>query len=42
MADAKQLELLKSGVEVWNEWQEKNPDVEIDLRGANLRGGSTR
>ena len=37
MANEEQLRILKKeGVEVWNKWREDNPDVEIDLSGANL------
>ena len=36
MANDEQLEILKQGVEVWNKWREKNPDVKIDLAGAEL------
>jgi hypothetical protein len=36
VANAEQLAILKQGVEVWNRWREKNPDVEIDLKSANL------
>ena len=25
------LEILKQGVEVWNKWREKNPDVKVDF-----------
>jgi uncharacterized protein YjbI with pentapeptide repeats len=43
MADRRQLEILKSGPQVWNEFRERNPDlvpdlVEADLRGADLTG----
>ena len=38
MANQEQLEILKQGVEVWNEWRKDNPDVEIDLVGAYLKG----
>ena len=38
MANAKQLALLKAGVEGWNRWREKEPKANIDLRGADLRG----
>ena len=31
MADEKQLEILKQGVEVWNKWRGENPDIKIDL-----------
>jgi uncharacterized protein YjbI with pentapeptide repeats len=40
MADEKQLEILKQGVEAWNSWRRKNPDVHIDFSEAkedNLR-----
>lgn len=37
MANEEQLSILKQGVEVWNKWREENPDVEIDLRKADLR-----
>jgi hypothetical protein len=36
MANQEQLDMLKQGVEIWNEWREKNPDVQIDLSEANL------
>jgi hypothetical protein len=36
MANQEQLDVLKQGVEVWNEWRERNPDVQIDLRSAIL------
>ena len=37
MANQEQLAILKQGVDVWNKWREENPDVEIDLRKADLR-----
>ena len=37
MADKKQLEILLSGVEEWNRWRKENPEVKIDLRGAELQ-----
>lgn len=36
MANDKLVTLLKQGIEVWSAWREKNPDVVLDLRGANL------
>ncbi len=36
MANPRQLKKLKEGVEAWNKWREKNLDVKINLRGANL------
>lgn len=38
MANEEQLSILKQGVEVWNKWREENPDEEINLSGADLRG----
>jgi uncharacterized protein YjbI with pentapeptide repeats len=38
MANQEQLEILKQGVGVWNRWRVENPDVEIDLSEARLRG----
>ncbi len=31
------LEILKSGVQKWNQWRAENPNVVVDLSGANLR-----
>ena len=37
MAQARNLALLKLGVEVWNQWRRTHPDqFSPDLRGANL------
>jgi hypothetical protein len=36
MANEEQLEILKQGVEAWNKWREDNPEIKIDLSGANL------
>lgn len=38
MAISEQLELLKSSLEKWNEWRNKEPDVKIDLSRANISG----
>ncbi|MCP4143638.1 MAG: pentapeptide repeat-containing protein, partial [Chloroflexi bacterium] len=38
MANEEQLAILKQGVDVWNQWREKYPDVVIDLKEANLEG----
>jgi hypothetical protein len=45
MANPEQLQILKQGVEVWNQWRDQNRDIrpdlgEADLRGANLRGAN--
>ncbi len=36
MANKKQLAMLKRSVDKWNAWREKNPEVEVDLSGADL------
>jgi uncharacterized protein YjbI with pentapeptide repeats len=36
MANQEQVERLRSGVEMWNEWRRTNPWVKIDLEKANL------
>jgi len=36
MADEEHLRILKQGVEVWNRWRQKNPDVRPDLSEATL------
>lgn len=46
MANEEQVALLKQGNEVWNEWRKQNPEIEIDLsfadlRGTDFRGGDT-
>ncbi len=38
MANQKQLEILKRGVDFWNQWRQDNPEVKPDLSGVNLRG----
>ena len=38
MANQEQVDVLRQGVEVWNEWRERNPRASIDLKGQNLRG----
>ena len=38
MANPEHLDLLKKGVEVWNQWREEHPEIEPDLSGANLEG----
>jgi len=39
MADQEQLDILKQGVQTWNEWRLKHHDLFFpDLSGANLDG----
>jgi uncharacterized protein YjbI with pentapeptide repeats len=40
MADLAQVEILKQGRDIWNDWRARNPNVLIDLRGADLRGAN--
>jgi uncharacterized protein YjbI with pentapeptide repeats len=40
MEDEKQLEILKQGVDVWNSWRSKSPDVKIEPIEANLPGAN--
>ena len=52
MANLEQLEILRQGVDAWNEWREKNPTVwpglidadlnATNLKHANLRGADLR
>ena len=38
MASEEHLKLIKQGVDIWNAWREKNPEVCPDLSQADLRG----
>ena len=38
MANPEHLEILKQGVEFWNNWRELNPYLVADLSGADLKG----
>jgi len=40
MADEEQLERLLHSVDEWNKWRKKNPEIKIDLFGANLSGAN--
>lgn len=40
MAHRQHLSTLKQGTLAWNEWRKKNPDVQPDLREANLAGAN--
>jgi uncharacterized protein YjbI with pentapeptide repeats len=40
MANQKQLDLLRQGVEVWNTWRQEHSEVQPDLREAFLKGVS--
>jgi hypothetical protein len=37
MANPEHLEILKRGVEGWNNWREEHPDIEPDLSAADLQ-----
>ncbi len=36
MANQKHLDILKQGVETWNQWQQEHPEIRPDLSFANL------
>lgn len=36
MANQEHLDILKQGVDIWNQWRKEHPDAEPDLSGANL------
>jgi uncharacterized protein YjbI with pentapeptide repeats len=36
MADPSHLDILKEGVEAWNEWRTQNPSITPDLTAAHL------
>lgn len=38
MANKKYIEMLLSGIEIWNEWREKHPSEEADFTEAELSG----
>jgi uncharacterized protein YjbI with pentapeptide repeats len=42
MANQEHLDILAEGVEAWNEWRKKNPDVRPDLIGAHLSNANLR
>jgi hypothetical protein len=37
MAKQEHVDLLRHGVEDWNQWREKHPGVQVDLSGANFQ-----
>jgi uncharacterized protein YjbI with pentapeptide repeats len=37
MANSEHLEILKQGVEKWNQWRDANPEILPDLSGTDLR-----
>ncbi len=42
MANEQHLDLLKQGVETWNQWRKEHSDVEPDLNRAYLTGANLR
>ena len=36
MANQEYVDILKQGVETWNQWRAEHPDIKPDLRGASL------
>ncbi len=37
MANPEHIEILKQGVEAWNKWREKNPEIKPDLSGIVIK-----
>jgi uncharacterized protein YjbI with pentapeptide repeats len=42
MANQEQVEILKQGVHVWNQWRAANLGLQVDLFGADLSGADLR
>jgi len=42
MANQEHLDILKQGVEIWNQWREEHSDIRPDLRDVNLNKASLR
>jgi hypothetical protein len=42
MANDEHVALLKQGVDAWNKWRDENPQVHVDLSGADLREADLR
>jgi len=42
MANQEHLDILKQGVDVWNQWRNEHPELEPKLYGADLRGSKLR
>lgn len=40
MANREQLDILKQGVQAWNQWREEHPNIDPDLIDADLRGAT--
>lgn len=38
MANPEHLQILSQGLDVWNQWREKNPKITPNLEGADLNG----
>ena len=38
MANREQLIILRQGSDIWNEWRQQNPSIEINLSYINLTG----
>src|SRR5438876_1238532 len=40
MANQEHLDILKQGVETWNQWREEHADIRLDLGEADLSGAN--
>jgi hypothetical protein len=42
MANPEHLQILKQGVEAWNQWREQHKDLRLDLTEVSLRSAGLR
>lgn len=42
MANKQHVKVLKQGIEVWNDWRKKNPEIKPNLKSANLASADLR
>ena len=38
MANKEHLNVLRQGVEAWNQWRKEHPNIQLDLSDADLSG----
>ena len=42
MANQEHLDILKQGVEAWNQWRKEHHDIQLDLSEVDLSGDDLR
>jgi len=40
MANEEHLQIIRQGVEAWNDWRSKNPQLRPNLNGSDLSGAN--